>query len=185
MTPEKSSDYLNRCLETFKADQSLSDETKAIMFNQYAKLVMEETNIAENESLAILLDDVSAEMEYLYGRIGYEGSNILDAVFAKLELYAKYLPPETEELPEQPENTAQPESIPQAETATEPVTEPPVQQDKQPAQPEQKPEMQPKQQPPAIPKHLRCRKSPTGMHSLVRFSNGVFCEFCGNQQQKI
>ncbi len=34
--------YLYRCLETMKADPNLSDETKILMFMEYARLVMKE-----------------------------------------------------------------------------------------------------------------------------------------------
>jgi len=37
-----SEQYLYRCIETMKADPALSDETKILMFIEYARLVVEE-----------------------------------------------------------------------------------------------------------------------------------------------
>ena len=38
----KSNEYLNRCLDVMKADANISEETRIIMFCEYARLVVEE-----------------------------------------------------------------------------------------------------------------------------------------------
>lgn len=191
MTPEKSSDYLNRCLETFKADTALSDETKAIMFNQYAKLVNDEQQLPEKEELAILLDDAAVEMDYLYQRLGFTGgSDLLDKVLAKAAYYAPYLPPEDGIIAEsapaaEAELTSSTQPVEQdaIEAAQpEPATNAPEQQAAKPEQPpitEQLPKPPPAPKP--IPKQMvQCRYSPTGLHSFVMYANGSFCEFCNS-----
>ena len=39
-----SKEYLFRCLDIMKADKNLSEETKIIMFVEYARLVLKEHN---------------------------------------------------------------------------------------------------------------------------------------------
>lgn len=43
----KSSQHLYRCLDTMKADPNISEETKILMFVEYAKLVTEESKSNE------------------------------------------------------------------------------------------------------------------------------------------
>jgi len=47
----KSNEHLYRCLDVMKADEKISEETRIIMFVEYAKLVSEESRSSEWKSV--------------------------------------------------------------------------------------------------------------------------------------
>lgn len=97
---QSSSEYLQRCLETLKADQNCSDETKVIMFNEYARLLAAEKDAADVTDIVTVLDEAQMEIREMYKRLGYETSNILESVDDLLAHYIKILqPPGKEESP--------------------------------------------------------------------------------------
>lgn len=57
----KSNEHLYRCLDVMKADEKISEETRIIMFVEYAKLVSEESRSSEWKS-------VKQELPKDYGR---------------------------------------------------------------------------------------------------------------------
>lgn len=94
---QTSSEYLQRCLETLKADQNCSDETKVIMFNEYARLLAAEKAAADVTDIITVLDEAQMEIRAMYKRLGYETSNILESVDDLLARYIKTLQPMAEE----------------------------------------------------------------------------------------
>lgn len=93
-----SSEYLQRCLETLQADINCSDETKVVMFNEYARLLNLENREADIIEIVDTLSLASTELDSLLKRLGYKnGSDGLDKVNALLEKHIATLPPIPEE----------------------------------------------------------------------------------------
>lgn len=108
---EKSGDYLQRCLDTLKADNTVSDETKVIMFNEYARLLDIEKRQPDIEEIIIVLDGAQMEIRTMYKRLGFKGSNILDDVDTLLAKYMAIIPPPEFEQPALEDETLSPPVI--------------------------------------------------------------------------